>query len=105
MTDSLLSIIKRFAKAGDGSDDLTDGQKVILDNLSPGDAMELREWLQSASNYLKNFDESVGTASTSHSLSVVVPEGIVSQVIRYQSGERTDVQRGHRTEGSDAKTS
>jgi hypothetical protein len=89
MTANILKVLERFAKAGDGSDDLTDEQKVILDNLSPGDTSELQEWLQSASLYLKNCDESVGPALVSHSLSVVVPEGIVSQVIRHQRSVRT----------------
>ena len=84
MTANILKVLERFAKAGDGSDDLTDEQKLILDNLSPGDTIELREWLQSASQYLNNFDESAAPAPDSHSLSVMVPEGIVSQVSRYQ---------------------
>lgn len=98
MTDNVLNIIKRFAKAGDGSADFTDEQKGILDNQSPGDSSELREWLRSASQYLSNCDESVGTAPASHSLSVVVPEGIVCQMMGYQSSEQTVVQRVHPTE-------
>jgi hypothetical protein len=90
MTANMLKVLERFAKAGDGSDDLTDEQKGILDNLSPGETAELREWLQSASQYLNNFDESVGPAPASQSLSVMVPEGIVAQVIRYQRSGRNE---------------
>ena len=90
MTANLLKVLERFAKAGDGSDDLTDEQKVILDKLSPGDTIELREWLQSASQYVNNFDESAAPAPDSHSLSVMVPEGIVSQVIRYERSGRNE---------------
>ena len=90
MTANILKVLESFAKAGDGSDDLTDEQKVILDNLSPGDTIELREWLQSASQYLSNFDESVGPVPASHSLTVMVPEGIVSQVSRYQRSGRSE---------------
>jgi hypothetical protein len=90
MTSNILDVLERFAKAGDGSDDLTDEQRVILDTLSPDDAIELREWLVSASQYLDNFDESVGPDKTSHSLTVMVPEAIVSQVIRYQRSGRNE---------------
>ena len=100
MTANLLKVLERFAKAGDGSDDLTDEQRVILDNLSPGDTSELREWLQSASQYLNNFDESAAPAPASHALSVMVPEGIVSQVIRYQRSGRNESIRP----GQQAKT-